>query len=109
MSTAHKEEKTLVPPAAGEAMVTNDTEREQADIPPSTGDGLKKAENPKGAEGQPQTDAGKSTDAGEAKKKNEGDKAAPVKDEPTEEDLKTMPVRKYLETTGMQHTVGSPV
>ena len=44
MSTAHKEEKTLVPPAAGETMVTNDTEREQADIPPSTGDGLKKAE-----------------------------------------------------------------
>ena len=107
MSTEQKQEKALVPPGAGEAMVTNDAEEKQADMPPSTENDLKKEENPTGGEGEPQTTAEKSKDAGEAKKKDEGDKAAPVKEEPTEEDLKTMPVRKYLETTGKQNASGA--
>eukprot|EP00889_Picochlorum_renovo_P004568 jgi/Picre1/31598/NNA_006950.t1 len=112
MSTEQKQEKTLVPPGTGEAMVTDNAEEKQADMPPSAEDDSKKAENPKGGEGQAETVVEKSKDAGEAKKKDEGDKAAPVKEEPTEEDLKTMPVRKYLETTvvgvvmqGMQQLV----
>lgn len=107
MSTEQKQEKTLVPPGTGEAMVTDNAEEKQADMPPSAEDDSKKAENPKGGEGQTETVVEKSKDAGEAKKKDEGDKAAPVKEEPTEEDLKTMPVRKYLETTGMQNASGT--